>query len=164
MNLYSDNGLSRYLCRFVTGVFFLCGSAAHAQGVDEAWNNAPATYDTTWAQLHAGQVTSGHNSSGARKLLYSGRSTTVTVGIDPAMTTLYVSFDLDGRGVTQQMVDIEETVGRGNFRVYNRGGENADRPYDALIRVSRSGNTLTLKGEGVWTGAPVIYTVVGYSS
>lgn len=132
--------------------------------MDDVWAASPATTDTRWAQANAAPVNPGHSGAGARKLLYSGRSTVVTVALDPMMTTLYVSFDLDGRGITQQMIDIEETVGRGNFRVYNRGGENADRPYDALIRVSRSGNSLTLRGEGIWTGAPVIYTVVGYGS
>ncbi|POU37762.1 hypothetical protein DRM94_09375 [Aeromonas taiwanensis] len=74
-----------------------------------------------------------------------------------------MSFDLDGRGITQLMFDLQEAVTRGDVRLYNRGGENADRPYDALIKVSRSGVLVTLRGEGVWTGAPVIKRVVGYS-
>lgn len=162
MNLSSDNGLSRYLVPIVSFVFLYCGKAIAS--VDDVWNAAPPTYDSAWAQQYAGAVIPSNSGSSIRKVLYSGRSTAVTVGLDSTMTTLYVSFDLDGRGVTQQMIDIDEAVGRGNFRVYNRGGENADRPYDALIRVSRSGNSLTLRGEGIWTGAPVIYTVIGYGA
>ncbi|MFQ1831834.1 hypothetical protein ACK362_17805 [Aeromonas veronii] len=162
MNLSSDNGLSRYLVPIVSFVFLYCCQARAS--VDDVWNATPPTYDSAWAQQYAGEVGPGNSGSSIRKVLYSGRSTAVTVGLDSTMTTLYVTFDLDGRGVTQQMIDIDEAVGRGNFRVYNRGGENADRPYDALIRVSRSGNSLTLRGEGIWTGAPVIYSVIGYGA
>ncbi|MCX4117453.1 hypothetical protein, partial [Aeromonas hydrophila] len=147
---------------FVVGALLVCCGGRAFAGVDDVWAASPATTDTQWAQAYAAPVNPANNGSSVRRVLYSGRSTVVTVGVDPTMTTLYVSFDLDGRGITQQMIDIDETVGRGNFRVYNRGGENADRPYDALIRVSRSGNSLTLRGEGIWTGAPVIYTVIGY--
>ncbi|ARW85316.1 small distal tail fiber subunit (plasmid) [Aeromonas salmonicida] len=79
------------------------------------------------------------------------------------MNMIYLTLDLDGRGITQVTFDLLEAVNRGNIRLYNRGGENADRPYDALIIVSKSGNILSLRGQGVWTGAPVIYRVVGYT-
>lgn len=164
MTLSIDNGLSRYRKAVVTVALLICCGEALA-GVDDVWNASPSIYDSVaWSEAHKNDVSPGNSGSSTRKVLYSGASTTVTVGLESTMTTLYVSFDLDGRGVTQQMIDIDEAVGRGNFRVYNRGGENADRPYDALIRVSRSGNNLTLRGEGIWTGAPVIYTVVGYGA
>lgn len=153
-----ENTVNKYIS--IVAAFITTASMA---SVDSIWNAAPPSYDTTWIQGNSGGVTQGQSSTGKRTLLFSGRSASATVTTDPSMTMLYLSFDLDGRGVTQVMFDIEEAVGRGNVRLYNRGGENADRPYDALIRVSRIGNSVTLRGEGIWTGAPVLYTVVGYS-
>lgn len=131
--------------------------------MDDTWNAAPATKDTAWAQTYAAPVNPSNSGSGGRMDLYNGSSTSVSVSVPSTVSMLYVSFDLDGRGVTQLTFDLPEAVARGNVRIYNRGGENADRPYDALINVKQSGGVVTLQGQGVWTGPPVIKRVVGYS-
>lgn len=140
-------------------IFYSCTALA---GVEDVWNASPPTNDTVWAQQNARPVEPGWNGSGTRVQLWSGSSTTASMSIDSNITTVYATFDLDGRGVTQVMFDLQEAAARGDVRIYNRGGENADRPYDALIKVSKFGSTLTLRGEGIWTGAPVIKTVIGY--
>lgn len=139
--------------------FYSCATLA---GVEDVWNASPPTNDTVWAQQNAKQVQPGEHGSGTRVQLWSGSSTSASMSVDNNITTIYITFDLDGRGVTQVMFDLQEAAARGDVRVYNRGGENADRPYDALIKVSKFGNSLTLRGEGIWTGAPVIKTVIGY--
>lgn len=163
MKLYSDNALSRFSTRLLMAALLPCCSGTVTAGVDDVWAASPATYDTQWAQAYAAAVNPSFSGSGGRVDLYSGSSTSVNISVPTTVNVLYVSFDLDGRGITQLMFDLQEAVTRGDVRLYNRGGENADRPYDALIKVSRSGVLVTLRGEGVWTGAPVIKRVVGYS-
>lgn len=131
-------------------------------GIDDVWNATPSTNDGLWAHQNTPPMQPGRDNGGTRVLLWSGSSTTASMSVDSNITIIYATFDLDGRGVTQVMFDLQEAAARGDVRVYNRGGENADRPYDALIKVSKFGNSLTLRGEGIWTGAPVIKTVVGY--
>lgn len=137
-------------------------SFATFAGVEDVWNASPPTNDTVWAQQNTKPVGPGWNGNGTRVQLWSGSATSASMAVDSNITTIYVTFDLDGRGVTQVMFDLQEAAARGDVRVYNRGGENADRPYDALIKVSKFGSTLTLRGEGIWTGAPVIKAVIGY--
>lgn len=161
MKLHNDNDHSRYSLAIVAIMLSFCGKAY--SGVDEVWAASPATYDTQWAQAYAAAVNPSFSGTGGRVDLYSGSSTAVSITVPSTVNVLYVSFDLDGRGITQLMFDLQEAVTRGDVRIYNRGGENADRPYDALIKVSRSGVGVTLQGQGVWTGAPVIKRVVGYS-
>ncbi len=60
--------------------------------------------------------------SGGRVDLYSGSSTSVNISVPTTVNVLYVSFDLDGRGITQLMFDLQEAVTRGDVRLYNRGG------------------------------------------
>ncbi len=140
-----------------------CCSGAATAGVDDVWAASPATQDSQWVQQYSLPVNPGHNVTSGRVELYNGASTSVSVAVDPAVNMIYLTLDLDGRGVTQVSFDLLEAVNRGNVRLYNRGGENADRPYDALVIVSKAGNILNLRGQGVWTGAPVIYRVVGYT-
>lgn len=161
MKLYDPKALSICRLAIVTMASLFCGEAVCS--VDDVWAASPATYDTQWAQAYAAAVNPSFSGSGGRVDLYSGSSTAVNISVPTTVNVLYVSFDLDGRGITQLMFDLQEAVTRGDVRIYNRGGENADRPYDALIRVSRSGGVVTLRGEGVWTGAPVLKRVVGYS-
>ncbi|HDN9429586.1 hypothetical protein E4188_23850 (plasmid) [Aeromonas media] len=156
-----NNAISRNQLAIVAIASLFCGKAF--SGVDEVWASSPATYDTLWAQAYAAAVNPSFSGSGGRVDLYSGSSTAVNISVPTTVNVLYVSFDLDGRGITQLMFDLQDAVSRGDVRIYNRGGENADRPYDALIRVSRSGGVVTLRGEGVWTGAPVLKRVVGFS-
>ncbi|WP_448051293.1 hypothetical protein [Aeromonas hydrophila] len=163
MKLYSDNALSRYKGSAVAAMLGLCFCSFAMAGVDDVWNAAPPTYDTAWAQQYAGNVIPSDSSTSGRVDLYNGSTTTVSVSVPSTVSMLYVSFDLDGRGITQVAFDLQEAVARGNVRIYNRGGENADRPYDGLINVRQSGSIVTLQGQGIWTGAPVIKRVVGYS-
>lgn len=142
----------------------LClNAAAKTPTIDEIWAATPPTNDGLWAHQNQKPMNSDISSPGTRVQLWSGSSTSASMSIPSNITTIYATFDLDGRGVTQVMFDLQEAAARGDVRVYNRGGENADRPYDALIKVSKLGNSLTLRGEGIWTGAPVIKKVIGYS-
>lgn len=161
MELSIDNGLSRCKGFLVATLFLFCNDSF--SGVDEVWNASPATQDTAWAQQYAAPVNPMISGAGGRVDLFNGSSTVATVGMPSSVNMIYLTLDLDGRGITQVAFDLPEAVARGNIRIYNRGGENADRPYDALVRVSSSGNTVTFRGEGVWTGAPVIKRIVGYS-
>lgn len=161
MKLSIDNGLSRYQAPIVAFMLFFCNEAF--SGVDEVWNASPATQDTAWAQQYAAPVNPMISGNGGRVDLFNGSSTVATVGVPSTVTMIYLTLDLDGRGITQLAFDLPEAIARGNVRLYNRGGENADRPYDALVRVSSSGNTVTFRGEGIWTGSPVIKRIVGYS-
>lgn len=163
MELNSDNALSRYKGPAVAAMLGLCFCSFAMAGVDDVWNASPPTYDTAWAKQYAGNVIPSNSSTSGRVDLYNGSTTTVSVSVPSTVSMLYVSFDLDGRGITQVAFDLQEAVARGNVRIYNRGGENADRPYDGLINVRQSGSIVTLQGQGIWTGAPVIKRVVGYS-
>lgn len=149
-----------------SAIILLCASSIRPSfaGIDDVWNASPPTYDSSWVQQYAPPVNpSNSKDSTGRVDLYNGSSTSVNVTIPSTVSMIYLTLDLDGRGITQVSFDLQEAIERGNVRLYNRGGENADRPYDALVKVSKFGSTLSLRGEGVWTGAPVIKRVVGYS-
>lgn len=73
-----------------------------------------------------------------------------------------MTYDLGGRGNTQYVFDIEEAVAFGGLRIYNRGGENADRPYDAVFSVSKAGSSYIITGLNSWGGTPVIKSLTGY--
>jgi hypothetical protein len=67
MKLYSDNALSRYPTHLLMTALLACCSGAAAASVDDAWNAAPATRDTTWAQANSGPVnpkTNGQDTGG----------------------------------------------------------------------------------------------------
>lgn len=102
------------------------------------------------------------STSNARKQLWSGSSHSAAFARD-GVNLITISTQVPGRGVTQITVDINEALRFGYVKIYNRGGENADREYDGKLVFSQSGNTVFITGVGVWFEGPaIIYGVVSY--
>lgn len=102
------------------------------------------------------------STSNARKQLWSGSSTVASFNRDGA-NLITISAAVPGRGVTQLSVDINEALRHGYVKIYNRGGENADREYDGKLDFSQSGNIVTIRGVGVrFEGPASIYGVISY--
>lgn len=102
------------------------------------------------------------STSNARKQLWSGSSTVASFNRNNA-NLITISLALPGKPATQITVDINETIRVGGVRVYNRGGENADRDYDGSLSISQSGSYITIRSNGVDKSGPAtIYGVVSY--
>ena len=102
------------------------------------------------------------STSNSRKQLWSGSSTVASFNRNGA-NLITISAAVPGRGVTQLSVDINEALRHGYVKMYNRGGENADREYDGKLNFSQSGNIVTIRGVGVrFEGPASIYGVISY--
>lgn len=84
MNLSSDNGLIPQGCCYSGFADLLQEAVA---GVDDVWNASPSIYDSVESEYraHKNDVSPGNSGSSTRKVLYSGASTTVTVGLESTM-------------------------------------------------------------------------------
>lgn len=101
-------------------------------------------------------------SSTERTQLWAGASTVASFLRNNA-NLITISLALPGKPATQITVDINETIRVGGVRVYNRGGENADRDYDGSLSISQSGSYITIRSNGVDKSGPAtIYGVVSY--
>ncbi|MGL4885370.1 MAG: hypothetical protein ACRC4V_03315 [Aeromonas veronii] len=97
---------------------------------------------------------------GVRKPLHWGY--TQQVGFNAiGVNRLFILYNTSGYGWAQHEVDIALAVSIGEIRIYNRGGENADRNYDTRIAIGKSGDWVTLSTQGLWPNTAIL-GVVGY--
>ena len=97
-----------------------------------------------------------------RTVVWNGSATAISFSRS-TYQLLFVSVSVPGRGIAQASVDLQEALDVGYIKVFNYGGENADRDYGAYIKASVSGSTVTLQSIGVaFLGASPIVTVIAY--
>ncbi|SUT91531.1 phage tail-collar fiber domain-containing protein [Actinobacillus lignieresii] len=87
------------------------------------------------------------NFSSSEKVLWLGSSTNaVSIDVKQQAGVVYIVYDVRGFEKFDSFV-----IGSANNAVIGQleyGGENADRPYNSLIRITVSGTTLTMTPEG----------------
>lgn len=98
--------------------------------------------------------------SSARKELHWGDTQKVSFD-GKGLVQLAILFQTFSYGWSQTVIDIAFALAVGEIRVYNRGGENADRDYDVRIAINQSGDTVTLSTQGMWPST-TIRGVAGY--
>lgn len=96
----------------------------------------------------------------SRKVLHWGDTQQVSFNAK-GLVQLAILYQLGNYGWTQVLVDIDFALAVGEVRIYNRGGENADRNYDVRIAISKSADIITLSTKGLWPNT-TIRGVVGY--
>ncbi|WP_429056585.1 hypothetical protein [Aeromonas veronii] len=113
---------------------------------------------------HADYVTSLQLSNAlndsARVAIHWGDTQRVSFAI-ANITRLVILLNTSNYGWMQHEVDLHFALAIGEIRIYNRGGENADRNYDVRIAISRSNDTVTLSTHGLWPST-TIRGVAGY--
>ena len=92
-------------------------------------------------------------------MIFRGGATIVDIPLEASLVS--ITFDLGGRGNMQHVFDPVEASVFGT-RVYNRGGQDADRPHDAVFHVSQQGAVWRISGGSSWSGTPIIRSVVIY--
>ncbi len=134
----------------------------NAQTISDAINSSPASCDSSCGVASLVTVSTNNSAAATRNQLYSGASTTVTF-LKGTNSVLYVTLAPPGRAAQQVAVDLQTALSMGYFKLYNYGGENADRDYGATVSVSQSGSYITLQTNGVaFMGPATIYNVVGF--
>lgn len=119
--------------------------------------NAPAD-KATWEYDLAAQtwkpVPPGATTQLQREVVWTGNAT--TAGFTKADIKFLTIVHTNG-GPVIHTVEAETAGETGNIRILNRGGENADRVYDYVINVSRSGDTWTITSTVLLTKISVMF-------
>lgn len=84
-----------------------------------------------------------------RNVLHWGDTQGVSV-YAKGITLLTILYMTSGYGWAQHTFDLDFALSVGEVRIYNRGGENADRNYDTRIAINRAGDWVTLSTQGIW--------------
>ena len=75
-----------------------------------------------------------------------------------------MSVKLTYRPVVQIAFDLSDALTTGYVRIYNRGGENADRDYDGYFLITQIGGNITVTSQAVqYQSASTILNITGYS-